>query len=65
MLGFVSGAGKLKASAGQVSSTPNVFLYCLDAVRDGDRLTMVAAYYANVLGANTYGVAVSEVWGVC
>lgn len=53
-----------RLSSNHISNTPNVFAYALNASRDGDKLTMDIAGYANVLGANVYPSTVCEIVGI-
>lgn len=53
-----------RLSSNHISNTPNVFAYALNASRDGDKLTMDIAGYANVLGENVYPSTVCEIVGI-
>ncbi len=53
-----------RLSSNHISNTPNVFAYALNALRDGNKLTMDIAGYANVLGENVYPSTVCEIVGI-
>lgn len=58
------GSTSFRAGLDSISKTPNVFASALQASRDGERLTMIACGYANVLGAAVYPITVGEIVGI-